>query len=1697
MQLGCKHDASPVPFQGRDNSYPSSQEDNDMVPPSASCGWSTDTPCCHLQYVLDNIQQEGDTVYLNQMSGDKHFEINKTLEIQVKVRKSFILTSLKPATMSLEEDYIKEIDKVKIQFTNNCSEPCSLKIHQSHFTYSSLMINDLDVFIKDAQFKDSFIIAGATSENHGYGNIRIKETIFKNDFHVGMSKTRNLFCVQVMGKWNLVELLRSIFQGDRKSQVSGIKVMHANIQTINLIDVQISSMYSAMVIQASGVDVFNVTDSIFLGNRDGIDFGQGVRHTLISGSQMNSTGVWSGGGQLQCHSALKGCPKHFKVADTTFAHNQASGMNCKAAAIFLMSNNHNIPLLLSNNEMFEKGDATIYPIKVEKSVFYGNTIKNCSVHELEHFENGGGAIAVFGLQLGVKIVASIFIRNEAGKGAGLYIGLSGRGFHDDSQTYAPGLIGSSKILIDTCIFNENIAMFGGGLMTEFKDSTLETDSTLSTLIHNSSFIRNNASYRGAGACLHYSSVYLYHGAAVIIKFSHIHFERNTFFNTKWSGNGGGMSVEFISLFLMFRASVKTLVTNCSFISNTAAVGAGTSVYMESSSVNSSSSFLVQIAGSTFTSNIADYHGAGTNTELKSCSIDSNSSIVLQTVGSTFTSNIGTLVGAGMGIAVKSCTVHSKSLIMLQTNDSVFLSNTVSNGAGIYINVESCIVHSNSSIILRTSDSTFKSNIARHLGAGIFTGITKSSCSTCLTRIHSTSSIMLQTTGSTFTNNTALYGAGIHTQVRSCSVDSNSYFTLLMTDCIFLINTAKKDGAGIHAKLESGAIHSTSSFTIQISGSSFSSNKARKGAGLSVKHFPEDVCVSGEVIVAIAECRFRNNSASNEGGSLHLKVFLIAKIDIKQSVFQSNHAFPGSGLYSENFDVQSCDTAVCEVKLKALVTTHISKCLFIDNINTAILVKSAHRYGTLQITKCSFKNNMCIYSSFAEEIFNEMKLVLSHTTIYKEHNYARTMGIDSQSDAKIKNVTVNTRILRNQRQISIAIFSHYIIQTKGSSLEYQCPAFYQPTLSIAGMTETGAVMVRVTCDACFEGYYTGQTWMVIEPKIDGGYHCHEKQLFNVYGQPSGKNRFCYTKSIGTCIECPHGGNCTAGVVSLPNYWGQLTTANRLEFKRCPAGYCCNQAPCDDIARCAAHREGTLCGRCAHGFTESLLSQECLPDEECDDTWVLALFILWAFCVTWAILFMGELEKFPHKILKRCKQTWCRKTERQANHQRLAQANASDRTSATLPTSQVATAEMKQVGLQVIPKEPILWGLLSTERHENEDQSGHLKYLQIVLYYIQDSALLQVDLALGSKDNVMQKVRKLLLNVSQMPVDLLDLGLKLCPIKGWTPVYKIIAKNGTFPLVLFFIFIIYLIVTSASMCFSNKRQSIRKFWYPKLTAAVIFSVLLSYQQIANTAFSLLYCIQSDDQSILFIDGTINCYQPWQIMVLIFAFNWIVAIIPVLMFLPGLLELRLICVKDFFLACLLPGPMLIYWGYRIHKKKFSVHRAFRTPWQDEALALLQKTFVKTTYKNTFPFCWLGFMKVRRLALVLTFTFVSNLVGRVSLMCFVLVLFLVLHLKTLPYQDAIANEAYTASLLATLSIGLINIMKATCVEFYLDVNKVKHSLETLDTITDTIFVYCPPAFIVLAILAVVWGKIRTSMRNKEAKKEIIQVPIVTEDDL
>ncbi len=599
------------------------------ISPSPLCERNTNVPCCHLQQVLNKIE-EGTTVYILQNSTLRHPNCNLNKEIQVDVTKSFILKTGSPkADIGMKSMENVNLHGIEITFNNNCSERCSLAISASQFSCSLIRFNDVDIWIKDTQFKDSFITAGAQSGNQGkIFNMRIHNSEFMNSFPVkigteaqinyGPCKQLNYVCLS--GNWNSIEILRSRLEGDRHSQLSGLEIMHANIQTLCLTDVKVYFMYSALVISSSGLGFFNVLGSVFMGNRDGIDIGQGVRYMLISASEMNNTGSWFGDGKVleQCSSALRGSVQSLIAEDSVFANNSAYGINCKGAALYVSCNTNAELFMESNYDMFEKDNA----IEIHRCIFYENMVANCSVGF--DLGLGGGAVTVYGARLLVYIVASTFARNKACVGAGLYIGRANRPFMCYSRDGSIGQVVSSTIIIDTCTFKENIAEFGGGLATGLNDSTLNTGSNLSTLIYNSSFNRNNATMIGAGAMLEHYNVSIHKGVTVNIQISNTDFEGNFVTEISPYGYGGGISILFEFISLMSNTMVKTEVNHCSFRSNIAMNGAGMFTALGSNSLNTNSSLVLQTTGSIFTSNRAGW-GAAIYIGIRSCSLEFHSS----------------------------------------------------------------------------------------------------------------------------------------------------------------------------------------------------------------------------------------------------------------------------------------------------------------------------------------------------------------------------------------------------------------------------------------------------------------------------------------------------------------------------------------------------------------------------------------------------------------------------------------------------------------------------------------------------------------------------------------------------------------------------------------------------------------------------------------------------------------------------------------------------------------------------------------------------------------------------------------------------------------------------------------------------------------------------------------------------------------
>ena len=138
-------------------------------------------------------------------------------------------------------------------------------------------------------------------------------------------------------------------------------------------------------------------------------------------------------------------------------------------------------------------------------------------------------------------------------------------------------------------------------------------------------------------------------------------------------------------------------------------------------------------------------------------------------------------------------------------------------------------------------------------------------------------------------------------------------------------------------------------------------------------------------------------------------------------------------------------------------------------------------------------------------------------------------------------------------------------------------------------------VHYKCSPCIGNYYTTGVG-------------HNTLIYDKKGNTTLKEKWNWNYN---CLPCPYA-ICTGNnVIPRPNYWGYWHDSE-LVFQQCPADYCCSGSDssiCDVYNHCPGNKTGTLCGDCKEGFSVSILSGMCIPDNKCgNDKWFWILVIL---------------------------------------------------------------------------------------------------------------------------------------------------------------------------------------------------------------------------------------------------------------------------------------------------------------------------------------------------------------------------------------------------------------------------------------------------------------------------------------------------------
>lgn len=228
------------------------------------------------------------------------------------------------------------------------------------------------------------------------------------------------------------------------------------------------------------------------------------------------------------------------------------------------------------------------------------------------------------------------------------------------------------------------------------------------------------------------------------------------------------------------------------------------------------------------------------------------------------------------------------------------------------------------------------------------------------------------------------------------------------------------------------------------------------------------------------------------------------------------------------------------------------------------------------------------------------------------------------------------------------------------------------------------------------------------------------------------------------------------------------------------------------------------------------------------------------------------------------------------------------------------------------------------------------------------------------------------------------------------------------------------------FTSSATRVIKSFSSRLSSGFILALLFTFQKMGTTVFVLLNCVPVHKDNVLFIDGTITCYQYWQYGVMAYAITCVTPFFLVLLVGPGLLARRRITLSEFFMSCLFPLPLLLTWICRRLWRHEEDERTRGKPLPDDVtsvLEVLQGPF--KTFKRT-GICWSGVLIGRRLVLVLAYTFINDALIRLLVMllsCFIILLH---HVHVQPYKDTRGNIAGTTSAAALVTLGSINLVRA-----------------------------------------------------------------------
>ena len=630
-------------------------------------------------------------------------------------------------------------------------------------------------------------------------------------------------------------------------------------------------------------------------------------------------------------------------------------------------------------------------------------------------------------------------------------------------------------------------------------------------------------------------------------------------------------------------------------------------------------------------------------------------------------------------------------------------------------------------------------------------------------------------------------------------------------------------------------------------------------------------------VSIADCIFLNNFSI-------LSATGVRYMSVVNSKFIGNHGIQGTALTINK--VEKIKIVNCAFKENQAVSQSMCGDGQLSGSGGALLLIGGK--NPIDIEDSLFENNSASCYGDSVYINSPGEITLKNVSFKSSIMSSTSSGAMWYSISKsllFRNVSFTENdTMRRSRTIYTANAKRFIVGKV--PVNYQCPM--GANVKLYSKTK-GKTFAKVDCNFCHDKTYT-----------------LEESFANVRNF-SASNRGIHSAK---CQPCPFGATCISRIRPKMNFWGYIHKT-KAHLISCPPGYCCQTTEeCTSLESCNARRRGVLCGQCSEGYSQSVFSGKCIQTSQCNAWRFWGILIAICFALLLAITYLQDILAvlFGRLNLRVMLSSFPRRSNSTNSQMLVATDGYQEEQNTTIeetPTFERTISESSSH----IPTNP---QIETQKKQENTSTTSGL--IKILFFYYQMNDLLVIYKS-EYQLFIFNQIKSFFNNLFTLNANSDTLSNLGCPFSGMDIVRKRLIKSCIPFMMLGLAGVTLLIIVVSGKCIkidvvSNYLASIRN----RILVAILQTILLGYSSLTSNIFALLTCISMvDGAKILFIQGNINCYQTWQLMLLSFVIVWSLPLTAALYKASKRFQEKTLTIKGFFFTLMFPLPSVIYLTFK----------------------------------------------------------------------------------------------------------------------------------------------------------------------------------------